>query len=156
MKLNSKLVICICTLFLWSCSKDNNFPDEPVLEVRDFIRVSNDRAIWSIGFTDGDGDIGVRNDQDEDNFIPTIYITNQGNEVAVPNSTKYRIPVVRNIRTAKGIEGEFRFDMELDLLKLLDPVTYPSLDSVRYDAYAIDRSGNRSNVVTTPYFGINR
>jgi len=143
-------------LLYFSCRKDNNFPNEPVLEVRDFVRINNDRAVWSIGFTDGDGDIGVRNNDDADNFIPTIYIINQGQEVAVPNATKYRIPVVRNIRTDKGIEGEFRFDMELDLLQLLDPTTYPQLDSIRYEAYALDRAGNASNVVTTPYFGVNR
>lgn len=135
---------------LISCKKDNNFPDEPVIEVRDFYKQNNNIAIWKIGFTDGDGDIGVRNAADEDNFIVSIFsiIDGRANE---REGQAYRIPVVENIRTAAGIEGEFEFKIETDLL-LLDSIP---IDSAYYRAYVIDRSGNQSNTVETPIFSTN-
>lgn len=135
---------------LVSCKKDNNFPDEPVIEVRDFYKESSNLAIWKIGFTDGDGDIGVRNAADEDNFIVTIFSIVDGKAIEREGQA-YRIPVVENIRTAAGIEGEFEFRIETDLLRL-DSIP---IDSAYYSAYVIDRSGNESNTVETPIFSTN-
>ncbi|MEQ8625252.1 MAG: hypothetical protein RJQ00_10025 [Vicingaceae bacterium] len=151
MKITIKIGFCVLFLAsLISCKKDNNFPDEPVIEVRDFYKQNNNIAIWKIGFTDGDGDIGVRNAADEDNFIVSIFsiIDGRANE---REGQAYRIPVVENIRTAAGIEGEFEFKIETDLL-LLDSIP---IDSAYYRAYVIDRSGNQSNTVETPIFSTN-
>ena len=135
---------------LVACKKDNNFPDEPEIEVRDFYKQSSDIAIWKIGFTDGDGDIGVRNAADRDNFIVTIFSIVDGNAIE-RDGQAYRIPVVENIRTAAGIEGEFVFQIETDLLRL-DSIP---IDSAFYQAYVVDRSGNESNTVETPIFSTN-
>jgi len=150
-KLNVKIGFCLLLLAsLVTCKKDNNFPDEPQIEVRDFYKESNLIAIWKIGFTDGDGDIGVRNPADKDNFIVTIFSIVDGVAESQPGQS-YRIPVVENIRTAAGIEGEFEFEIETDLLRL-DSIP---IDSAYYRAYVIDRSDNASNIVETPIFTTN-
>lgn len=149
--MNVKIGFCLLLIVgLPACKKNNNFPDEPQIEVRDFYKVNNTLAIWKIGFTDGDGDIGVRNAGDEDNFIVSIFSIVEGEAVIRPGQS-YRIPVVENIRTANGIEGEFEFRIETDLL-LLDSIP---IDSAYYRAYVIDRSGNASNTVETPIFTTN-
>lgn len=150
MTVNVKILICaLCFLVFSSCEKEKDFPDEPTLTVREFTKVNPNYALWRLGFTDGDGDIGVRTDRDKDNFIVTIFRIDTGVPTEL-NATNYRIPVVDNIRTSNGIEGEFRFDIEnLDLFRI------ENIDSVVYEAYVIDRAGNESNVVRTPEFSVN-
>ena len=151
MKLTVKIGFCLLFIAsLVSCKKDNNFPDEPVIEVRDFYKQSSEIAIWKIGFTDGDGDIGVRNEADKKNFIVTIFSIVDGKALEREGEA-YRIPEVENIRTAAGIEGEFEFKIETDLLRL-DSIP---IDSAYYRAFVIDRSGNKSNTVETPIFSTN-
>ncbi len=146
--MNVKIVFCFLFIgVIFSCNKDNNFSDIPELEVRDFYKTSSTVAIWKIGFTDGDGDIGVRNNLDANNFIVSIFSIVDGVAIGQEGQS-YRIPVVENIRTTRGIEGEFEFRIETDLL-LLDSIP---IDSAYYRAYVIDRAGNESNVVETPIF----
>jgi len=144
----TKIGFCVVFLLgLFACSTDKNFPDEPALTSRDFDRISNDRAIWTIGFTDGDGDIGVRNANDSDNFFVTIFNIKEGKSESLPGQS-FRIPVVENIRTEKGIEGTFEFEIELDFLS-------PEGDSFQYSGFVRDRSLNESNVVFSPVFSVN-
>jgi hypothetical protein len=150
MTVNVKILICSLGLLMFTaCEKEKDFPDEPILTVREFTKVNSNYALWRLGFTDGDGDIGVRTDSDKDNFIVTIFRIDTGVPTEL-NATNYRIPVVDNIRTSNGIEGEFRFDIDnLDLFRI------ENIDSVVYEAYVIDRKGNESNVVRTPEFSVN-
>tara|TARA_R110000868_G_scaffold122090_1_gene323656 strand:- start:758 stop:1207 length:450 start_codon:yes stop_codon:yes gene_type:complete len=144
MKGITKIGFCLLSfLGLVACENDKNFPITPVLESRSFVKTSNFNAIWTIGFTDGDGDIGVRNNNDSDNFFVTIFSIEADTIIEIPGRS-FRIPVVQNIRTTKGIEGSFEFRIETDLLL--------PIDSVQYSGYAVDRAGNESNVVFTPIF----
>ena len=151
MNLVTKVLIAgglLCSLI--ACEDDNNFPNTPTLTVREFTKVNSDLAIWKLGFTDGDGDIGVRNDSDPDNFIYTVFSIEDGVPVETPGQS-YRIPVVRNIRTARGIEGEFEFRLETDLFR----IDTPFIDTAFLRAYVVDRSNNQSNMVETPIFPTN-
>lgn len=136
-------------LLLFACSDESDFPPSPELNVREFIQISNEEVVWKIGFTDGDGDFGVRNDNDADNFIVTIYSIENGNAIKQP-ATNYRIPQIKGVPTEKGVEGEFT--LRIDNLDLL---TLDGIDSLYYSGYAIDRSGNQSNTVESPRFSIN-
>ena len=151
MKVFTKLLIAnVSLMLLLACEDDNDFSNTPELNVREFKKVSSNLAVWKIGFTDGDGDIGVRNDRDPDNFFYTVYSIEDGIPVEKPGQS-YRIPVVRNIRTEKGIEGEFEFRIETDLF-LLDS---PFVDTAFLRAYVVDRALNKSNTVETPIFPTN-
>ncbi len=136
-------------LAIWSCKDDDSFPETPELFFRDFIEGTDSLAVWSLGFTDGDGDIGVRNDNDPDNFIISGYKIVNGQEDTLPPLLSYRIPVVRNVVTKNGIEGEFEFKIEKK------PYANAGFDSIYISGYVIDRAGNQSNTVRTPIFRTN-
>ncbi|MBL4708321.1 MAG: hypothetical protein JKY48_07790 [Flavobacteriales bacterium] len=141
-------------LSLAACRDDDEFSEVPELFFRDFQKTTSTTAVWSLGFTDGDGDIGVRNDDDRDNFIVTIHRIDNGVESIIPDSivdSDYRIPVVKNIPTSNGIEGEFKFTLETLSYKLFpEPV-----DSMYISGFVRDRANNESNVVRTPVFTAN-
>lgn len=140
----------ICLGF-FSCEKRSDFPDQPILKTRSFERKSLNVAVWRIGFTDGDGDLGVREDQgDPDNFFTSISIYENGVVDTVLEGQNARIPVVKGIRTASGVEGEITFEIDgIDFLRA------EGIDSLKYSGYAVDRSGKKSNTVSTPIFRTN-
>ena len=146
-----KIGFSLCLfLLLFACKKDNNFPDGPVLEVRSFEKTSNTRAVWKVGFTDGDGDLGTRDTSDAPNFIVTYFAIEDDTlrEIEDINGGNYRIPTIDKIRTAAGVEGQLEFRIDTDLYKASDnPV-----DSILLRAFARDRSNNESNVIETPIF----
>ncbi|MEX2380232.1 MAG: hypothetical protein WD530_05780, partial [Vicingaceae bacterium] len=135
-------------LGIYACEKESDFPDQPILKSRSFNRLTIDSAVWRIGFTDGDGDLGVRKDRnDSDNFFVSISIYKNGLIDTVFEGENYRIPVVEGIRTAAGVEGEIAFKIDgIDFLRA------EGFDSLKYSGYAVDRSGKKSNTVHTPIF----
>jgi hypothetical protein len=142
--------ICFLTL-LFSCRDDKDFSDIPELFYRDFTVVDQGGtegllATWKLGFTDGDGNIGVRNEADSANFIVTAFRTDSGKLKQLPQLNNYRIPAAENISTRNGIEGEFKF-----VLKLID-YQMENIDSVYLEGYVLDRDLNASNVISTPIF----
>lgn len=153
MNLITKIGICtlIVTAF-FSCTKESEFSNTPFLETKDFQKVGSTKAIWTIKFTDGDGDIGVRNAADPDNFIVEIYVVENGIGTIDTNlpASNYRVPVVEGIRTAKGVEGEI--EITIDGIDFLSAAGY---DSLYYSGFLIDRSLNKSNTVRTPDFSTN-
>lgn len=148
MKLFTKITICALLIAgFYACEKDKDFSDIPELTFRDFERTSPSNAIWKIGFTDGDGDVGTDLQDTTVNFFITIYSIKNGVDSTIPGQG-YRVPIVENIRTAAGIEGEIKFDITgLDAFKLIPRA---NIDSVYYEGFLVDRSGNRSNKVETP------
>lgn len=147
-KLTLPAIIASVVMLQTACTKDSDFPATPELNVREFTRGPDFDAVWRIGFTDGDGDFGVRNDNDPDNFIVTIFKIENGVGIE-QNSTNYRVPQIKDVPIDKGVEGEFKLDINLELV-LID-----GIDSLFYTGYAVDRSGNRSNTVQSPRIRVN-
>ncbi len=136
---------------LLACQEDKNFPDVPELFYRDFqiVETNQDRgpiAIWKLGFTDGDGNIGVQNDKDSNNFIVIGYHFVDGKVIPLPKLQDYRIPASENVSSRNGIEGEFKFELELN------PYKSSGIDSMYLEGYVIDRAFNQSNSIQTPVF----
>ena len=151
MNWGTKIIIGISFLLsINACRPDDDVSEVPELFYRDFQK-NDSIAIWSLGFTDGDGDLGYReNSSDTNNFIVTGYQTVDGVEMPFPNPlSNYRIPVVRNVSTKNGIEGEFKFTIELSLFR------DRGFDTMRISGYVQDRAFNRSNSVSTPLFRVN-
>ena len=131
-----------------ACQEDKNFDDVPELFYRDFQIVetglaSGPIAVWQLGFTDGDGNIGVRDTTDADNFIINGYRYDQGVVIPLPELQAYRIPASENVSSRNGIEGEFRFELELN------PYRSSGIDSMYLEGYVIDRAFNQSNSIAT-------
>lgn len=136
---------------LSACQEDKVFPDIPELFYRDFqiVETNQDRgpiAIWKLGFTDGDGNIGVENDTDSNNFIITGFRYVDGEVVPLPPLQGYRIPASENVSSRNGIEGEFKFELELN------PYRSAGIDSMYLEGYVVDRALNQSNPIQTPVF----
>ena len=126
-----------------ACKKDSDFSDIPEITQRDFLKISNEVALWKIGFKDGNGDIGIQSESDSDNFIVTIYSIKDGKDSLVPGQN-YRIPVIKGVVTDRGVEGEISLEIDFSTYRIV------GIDSAYYTGYLIDRAGNQSNVITTP------
>lgn len=147
MKYLAKIGFTLLTLsLLFACKKDKNFPKTPVIEHRDFIKYSDKQADWKIGFTDGDGDFGVRNDNDSTNFLVSVFAIKDNIAEKIEPAVGYRVPAISGVRTENGVEGEFILHIEPDLYRILN------LDSIYFTGYVLDRTGNSSNTIQTPTF----
>lgn len=153
-------VIGILGLFtLSACLKVEEFPDEPSITLRDF-RTYPDSARIVIGFTDGDGDIGLNEADTTGNFAPeSVYYNNlfcdyfelqngewvKYDDIAIP--FYYRVPRV----TPSGQNPTLIGEMSV----LLAPLYYipgTGYDTCRFEVKLVDRSLNMSNVVRTRAF----
>lgn len=136
------------------CLKAPEYPIEPQIE---FLRLSrnvmaqspfnNDSILLTIGFTDGDGDIG----RDDGTF--DLFITDTRDSFMPP---AYRLPRVPEQGIGNGISGEISFVVYTTCCFFpdgQDPCTvnpaFPT-DTLRYLIYLRDRAGHQSNVLETP------
>ena len=88
-----------------------------------------------IKYIDGDGDLG-----DNDPDIKNLFIIDQRNGVEYT----YRIPQLSPNGSNITIEGNLEVD-----LNSLSIVGSANSESVKFDIYIIDRSGNQSNIITS-------
>lgn len=158
-------VIIIQLLFISGCSKDYDYPDEPVLQFREFRFVQNPEGIVTSGilvleFTDGDGDIGLGQEDTLPpfeygseyyyNFIIDLYTKQEGQYVPVvfPDTTftfNSRIPRIVLSGNSKAIKGDLEYTFDLLIMKPFLPS-----DTIMMKTYITDRSLNKSNIVQTP------
>lgn len=160
-----KLIIALIAVAFagQSCLKSEEFPAEPRLEYIDFTN-DPENAIMRFSFTDGDGNVGLNDNDTLAPFNPTndppnlnhwnlwirYYVKIDGEWFAYqsedpdglryldPNSTFTRIPRLDPEGQNKSLEGEVIIDMT---------GWYPltSADTVRYGVVLLDRDLNRSN-----------
>ncbi len=141
-------------LILTSCLNPPEYPIEPQIE---FLRMTKgtmiqnqlntDSLLLTIGFTDGDGDIGLEGGGFD------LFITDTRDNVMPP---AYRIPKVPEQGIGNGISGEISFIIYTTCCYFpngQDPctssTTYP-VDTLSYLVYINDRAGHQSNVIETP------
>jgi hypothetical protein len=142
-----------------SCSKKDEYPIIPEIEFEGMIKIYNsnlnlyDRGVLRISFKDGDGDIGLR-DNDvlppyDYNFFVKYYELRNGKEVHVviadTNEFNARIPVLTPEGSVKAIKGEIE-----DTLFIYN--FQSSFDTIKFDAYLIDRALHKSNTISTGWF----
>lgn len=153
MNWKTKIIIAIgLGMSFASCQPDDDLSEIPVLESRDFVVFRNqqqevDFGLWTVGFTDGDGDFGVREntvDTAANNFIGTAYQIVNGVESALPNELSYKVPAISDVNSSRGVSGKIELSIQLNLF------TNRGFDTMRIEGYAIDRASNRSNIVSTP------
>ncbi len=162
------LVLSIMVSLLTSCLKPESFPPEPAIEFVSF-EAQGDSGIIVFSFTDGDGDIGLNQDQLDPPFdTSSLYYYNLyihyyemmdgdwvrgtadpgGNNFPTADSItfSYRIEDITPIGQNKALRGEIQIIME--------PYYFNSYsnhnDSLRYELMLIDRSLNHSNLLETP------
>jgi len=142
----------ILYLTLYACANPPDYPIEPVIEYKritknrlDQSAFNADSTLITIGFTDGDGDIG-----NEDSV--SIFIIDNRTDFEQPG---FKIPYIGEQGVGKGISGEISFVLFTSCciyengLTPCEPSTDFPLDTLSYDIYIIDRAGNASNRITT-------
>lgn len=151
--------------WLSSCLEAVSYPDEPHIYFKSLdINAAGDGSELVIGFTDGDGDIGLDQGDTSGIFCPDTcryhhnlfcdyYELRDGewveveptNPVGEPVKFYYRVPPIRPSGQNPALRGEIRVDMAPAYL-------ISAWDTFRFEIQLVDRALNHSNVVTTPEF----
>ena len=153
-----------CGVLLAGCLETTSFPDEPEITFQDFVQYP-DSAIVTIGFTDGDGNVGLNKADTTGsyctngclfywNFFCEYYEKVDGEWVhqfidwTDPDELPfyYRVPRVVPTGQNPSLEGEIEVVMK--------PFYYliSENDTARFEIRIADRDLNVSNTVTTPTF----
>lgn len=143
-------VICVGA---FACTPDPVFPDEPILTFKEYQYNGNDTLKVVFSFTDGDGDIGVSPTGNDSNMVLTLFYKGPDGQFHIerppgyPNDSiyyTYRIPELTEGQT--GLEG--------DIYLVVNPA-FMQHDTIQFNAYLLDQSHNKSEVVRTPETVIN-
>ena len=170
MHLNTKiaLVLSFTVSFFVSCLKPEAFPVEPAIDFVSF-EALGDSGVITFSFTDGDGDIGLGQEQLSPPFDTSSYYYYNlyinyyekmngswvrgtadplGNNFPTADSItySYRLENITPIGQNKALRGEVQIVMEPYFFN----TSSNHNDSVRYEIMLIDRSLNHSNLLETP------
>ncbi len=160
------LILVMSSLVSSSCRKREVYPDEPVISFYSFTKINSglgydNKAILNISFTDGDGDIGLK---DEDTLAPynidgdyyynmlISYFEKQNGtyvKVDLPVENNYRIPYFEADLAELGIKGNI--EVELFINNVVS-----DYDTIKFSCYIYDRALNKSNTVETPEIVIDK
>lgn len=137
----------------FACTPDPVFPDEPMLTFKEYQYNGNDTLKVVFSFTDGDGDIGVSPTGNDSNMVLTLLYKGPDGEFHIerppgnPSDSiyyAYRIPELTEGQT--GLEGDIYLVINTLLMQH---------DTIQFNAYLLDQSHNKSEVVRTPEFVLN-
>lgn len=149
---NYLFIFGIIGLVIYSCVKKTTYPKIPEIEYKDFFPFLGDSADLQIKFTDGDGDIGV----EQEDSTRTLFYTYYYKDTITQQYTAYystalndtlRIGYVVNAPTdsylGKPISGEIN-------VRLQKYRHSKKIKKIKYVIYLFDKAGNKSNIVTSP------
>lgn len=149
--------LLLIAAFLISCSKKEEYPIIPEIEFLGMTKLYDpvlqryDRGVLDISFKDGDGDIGLFENQTEPpyNFYVKYFELQNGSETRVviydTNEFNARIPVLTPSGSVKAIKGEI--EDTLNIFNMLSP-----FDTIKFEVYLVDRELHKSNTVSTGWF----
>ena len=153
-------LLLLMVLAMGSCQKFEEYPPTPEIAFNDFALMVDTagvakKALLSISYRDGDGDIGLEQGDTLDpyqaggefhyNLIVKLFEQQNGQFVAMPFVFNYRIEPLLPKDQKKSIKGII--DNQIDIF---DPTS--SYDTIRFSVKLIDRALNVSNEVITPAF----
>jgi len=165
MKTKINLIYIFLILILFSCKPEAKFPVTPAISFVKFEKIDNgtgvdDQGILTIHFEDGDGDIGLDEEDTEAPFdTSSIYYYNffikylekqngEFVEVELPMTNNARIPRL-SFDVPESIEGDISITLYIN--------NYSSpYDTIRFECYIVDRELHHSNTITTPDIIINK
>ena len=158
-------------ILLFGCRKYEKFPIVPHIDLQAFKIYHDSLFVDQVGviilnFTDGDGDIGLTNDQNTGNYKYNLFIkyfekkngkfqeiilTTPNPQTGKPDTLWFngRIPYLTPTGKSKAISGEITDTLFIN--------NYSSpYDTIKYQIYIQDRALNKSNVVETPEIVVNK
>lgn len=155
---------------LGSCQPSTDYGEAPTITFKDYEKLGNDSAIrLTIGYKDGDGDLGLKKDQTEppfdsgsryyNNLFIKYYEQFNGEfrqtEADPLRDTDtigyyYRIPYITPDSRNKSIEGEITTTIEEIQIA---SVSFPNRNydgQIRFEIKIVDRELRESNTVSSP------
>lgn len=144
-------IYLIAILFIASCIKPPDYPDEPVIEFVSVGKTSllqnTDTTLITISFTDGDGDLGLEDSETDKNFILT--------DTRTGFQEFYKIPFIPQQGVGNGISGEIAINVLAQCCVPTNgvpcqPNPGQPPENIVYTIQIKDRAGNLSNMVTMP------
>jgi len=135
-------------LFISSCESPPIFPEVPAIEwnkfSKDTVQQFTGQVTMIVGFTDGDGNLGIS----EGDSTPNMLII----DTRTDDTIFYRIPNIPQQGVASGISGDIEVDMSSICCVIPGfPVLCGNIpnkhDSVVYKIQIKDRDNNWSNVI---------
>ncbi len=150
------IYILFIAVLMISCKKEKSFSPKPVIEFKDFTSYGSDSANIMISFRDGDGDIGIFEDDTtskDDLSLKYLYKDSTGNFIPYDATFgtpqfdtlfySYRVPSITPNGQYQALEGDI-------LIKLrAAPLYNPTHSFVKFEITLTDRAGNISNTVST-------
>ena len=160
------LSLIILISFLTACPKPQTYPIEPAItfeqvQLKDSVDLlGNKNKIYKLkfGITDGDGDIGLQEDDTTgiyhpdslytNNLFTTLYEIVNGDTVKVDSSKQrnFRVPYVQ----PQGQNKTLIADIFIDIIFSFDGEGNLPYDSVYFDFYIVDRQFHKSNIQSAP------
>lgn len=140
--------LTLLSIVVWfGCSKESD-PLDPVPSIK-LLTVSptqvveyQDSIVFTIEYSDGDGDLG-----ENDANVKNLFLTDLRNDVTY----EYRIQQLAPDNANIPIQGQL--DVKLPHTAILGS---NGTETVKYQIYVTDRSGNTSNTITTGDITITR
>ncbi|MFH0892852.1 MAG: hypothetical protein V2A54_00315 [Bacteroidota bacterium] len=147
-------------LLLFSCKKKEEYPIEPAITFKSFTKIAtangiDNKGILTLTFTDGDGDLGLSQDDTTGNFAPgaeyyynffiKYYEKQKGvmTEIVLPFTNNARIPILRNRnKNNAALKGDIAIELFIN-----NP--FSAYDTIQYECYIVDRALHKSNAVKT-------
>lgn len=143
-----------------SCFKDEAYPIEPIIANPNFVFYA-DSAKLTFDFTDGDGDLGLRQDEVQAPYNPesyyhyNIYLDYfekddaegwvRGRDLEGDSIVfKYRIKPIIVKGKARGLKGT----IDININHFANPFSDQS-DTIKYQIKLIDKALNESNILET-------
>ncbi len=153
------LMMALLALGWVGCLKTEEFPNEPRITGSSFAQFA-DSASLTVFFTDGDGDVGLDDADDQPPFdvgsdwyfnLFVEYEELQNGEWVRPNlllPLYYRIPRLSPTGRNRSLRGEI--SVALKPWPIIPRPPGSPDDTVRFSVHMVDRSLNVSNSETTP------
>jgi len=131
-----KIIPVLILLILFSCSKENPVPVLEFISITPSIATEYiDDITITIKYTDEDGDLGENNPD-----VHNLFVKDLRNDIIY----HYRIPQLSPNDDPIHITGNF--DVLINGTGINNGTNQ---DTVSYEIYAVDRSGNESNIITS-------
>jgi hypothetical protein len=146
------IIPIVIVALLSSCRPDVEYPVEPKIEFLSFTSFEDDSAHLIFTFQDGDGDIGLSQDEILEPYDFNVFLTyseRQNGEwvdfVFDEIGYNYRIPVLNPGWKEKSLEGE----VKITLIPYFNGGATALSDTFKWSGYMKDRALHESNSMET-------
>lgn len=134
-------------LCFWSCKKkDSTISNAPIIafisQNPSIVNANKDSIIFTISYSDVDGDLGENNSNVDNLFLVD-------NRINI--TYKYRIKQLAPTGSKISIKGNLEV-----MLNKADITDNSASQTATFGIYLIDRAGNKSNVVTSGVVTVNK